>query len=92
MLDIPPHIERMIITRAEEKGITVDELLLQAFAQDDEHAYYDWFYKHHFDIEKLSQAIGEYDENGCAKNTITIPKGLAKNKDAFREWVKANAS
>lgn len=45
-----------------------------------------------FDLERMQQAIGETDENGHAKHTITVPKGLAKDKEAFREWVKANAS
>lgn len=84
MLDIPPHIEQMIITRAEQRGLTVNELLLQTFSNDDEQTYYDWFYQNHFDIDRLDKAINS--------PIVTIPKGLAKNKEAFREWVKANAN
>lgn len=44
-----------------------------------------------FDLERMKQAIGETDENGRAKHTTTIPKGLAKDKEAFRAWIKAHA-
>lgn len=57
-----------------------------------EDAYYEHFYAHHFDVEKLAQAIGETDENGRAKHAITIPKGLSADKEVFRQWLKANAS
>ncbi|WP_066804281.1 hypothetical protein [Moraxella oblonga] len=86
MLDIAPHIEQMIITKANQQGITVNELLLQTFA-DDEEAYYEWFYQHHFDIDKLSQAIGEYDERGCAKNTHTVPHWALTDLSSFDKWL-----
>ncbi|MDO5050618.1 hypothetical protein [Moraxella equi] len=92
ILDLPPTTIELITAKAEQAGMTVDELLLSTFAKDDEDAYYDWFYQHHFDIERLTKAIGETDENGCAKHTVSLPKGLAKDKEAFRAWVKANAS
>lgn len=56
ILDIPPTTAHLVVSVAQKKGITVDELLLQTFA-DDEQAYYDWFYQHHFDIEKLDKSI-----------------------------------
>lgn len=92
LLNLAPTTVELIIAKAQRAGVTVDELLLSAFAKEDEDVYYEWFYQHHFEIERMTKAIGETDENGRAKNTVTIPKGLAKNKEAFREWVKANAS
>lgn len=87
ILDLPPTTVELIISKAEQAGVTVDELLLSTFAKDDEQAYYDWFYKHHFDIEKLSQAIGEYDENGCAKNTVTVPDWAKADLTSFNKWL-----
>lgn len=44
-----------------------------AFSEpDEEQAYYAHFYRHHFDRERLQQAIGETDENGCAKNVREV--------------------
>lgn len=80
MLDIPPHIEQMIITQAEAKGITVDELLLQTFAQDDEQAYYDWFYQHHFDIDRLDKAIN----SGV---TEPVPSHALESVESFETWL-----
>ncbi|WP_066801671.1 hypothetical protein [Moraxella oblonga] len=57
LLDLPPTTVELIISKAEQAGVTVDELLLSTFAKEDEDAYYDWFYQHHFDIEKLDKSI-----------------------------------
>lgn len=54
---------------------------------NDEDAYYEHFHQHHFDIERMKQAIGETDENGCAKHTTAIPKGLASDFEAFNQWM-----
>lgn len=35
MLDIPPHIEQVIIATAQEQGISIGELLAQKFPSDD---------------------------------------------------------
>lgn len=79
MLDIPPHIEQMIITRAEAKGITVDELLLQTFA-DDEGAYYDWFYEHHYDKDKLDKSI----KSGVTK---PVPSYALESVESLEKWL-----
>lgn len=97
ILDLPPQLESTITQIAQAQGISAHEWVLTTLQKsitpdDEERAYYEWFYRHHFDIERLKEAIGETDENGRAKNTITIPKGLAKDPEAFRAWIKANAS
>lgn len=89
ILDLAPTTVELIMNKAKQAGVTADELLVSTFAQDDEDAYYDWFYEHHFDIERLTKAIGETDDNGRAKNTVSVPKGLAKDKEAFRAWTRA---
>ena len=91
ILDLAPATVELIMTKAKQAGVTADELLLSTFAQDDDDAYYEYFYEHHFDIDRLTKAIGETDDNGRAKHTHRVPKGLAKDKEAFRAWVKANA-
>lgn len=87
ILDLPPELETIIIQTAEQQGISAEQVatngLKQLFLPNEEL---------YFDIERMKIAIGETDENGRAKNTVTVPKGLAKNKEAFREWIKANAS
>lgn len=57
LLDLAPTTVELIIAKAQRVGVTVDELLLSTFAKEDEDAYYDWFYQHHFDIEKLDKSI-----------------------------------
>lgn len=91
---LPQIIQEQILTAKADNTLKIvqnGQVIKQYTAQDDEQAYYDWFYEH-FDIERMKEAIGETDENGRAINTVTIPKGLAKDKEAFRQWVKANAS
>lgn len=92
---LPQIIQEQILTAKTDNTLQIvqnGQVIKHYTAQDDdEQAYYDLFYEH-FDIERMKEAIGETDENGRAKNTIAVPKGLAKNKEAFREWVKANAS
>lgn len=56
--------------------------------QDVEIVYYEHFYRHHFDRERLQQAIGETDECGRAKNTLSLPSGL--NKEQLRIWLEEN--
>lgn len=60
--------------------------------QDAERAYYEHFYRHHFDIERMEEVIGETDENGCAKHTRTIPKGLASDFNVFHQWMLEKSS
>lgn len=82
ILDIPPHIEQMIVATAKVQGITAEELALatlQSRFDPDEQAYYDWFYEHHFDIEKLDKAINS--------PKTEIPQGLAKDFNAFHQWM-----
>lgn len=55
---------------------------------NDEQAYYEYFYRHHFDIERLKKAIGETDENGRAKKTIALPQGLTKEQ--LKVWLDEN--
>ncbi|UZA25463.1 hypothetical protein LP117_03090 [Moraxella bovis] len=80
MIDISPHVEQMIITRAEQRGVSVDALLLQTFAQDDEQAYYDWFYEHHYDIDKLDKAIN----SGV---TEPIPPHALESVESLEKWL-----
>lgn len=92
ILDLPPQLEQAIIAQAKAQGISTQELavatLQQQFAPDEEQAYYDWFYRHHFDIERLKEAIGETDENGRPKHTLALPRGL--NKEQLSAWLKEN--
>ena len=91
LLELPPHLETIITQIAEAQGITAQEVaitaLQQRFAPDDEQAYYDWFYEHHFDIERLKKAIGETDENGRAKHTTEVPTWALKDLAAFDQWL-----
>lgn len=88
---LPPIIQQYI----QENGVVELRLVdgeviatpkLNDTTDDD---YNEHFYRH-FDIEYIKQAIGETDEHGRAKHTIRIPEGVAQDKEAFREWVKAN--
>lgn len=55
--------------------------------QDAEMAYYAHFYRHHFDRERLQQAIGETDENGCAKNVREVPQWELADLASFDRWL-----
>lgn len=87
ILDLPPTTIELITAKAEQAGMTVDELLISTFAKDDEDAYYDWFYQHHFDVERLTKAIGETDENGRAKNTHQVPDWALADLESFDKWL-----
>lgn len=91
ILDLPQELEAIISQTAKTQGISAQELALatlqKSFAQDDEQAYYDWFCEH-FDIDRMKEAIGETDENGRAKSTLTLPKGL--NKEQLSAWLSEN--
>lgn len=88
ILDIPPHLETAIIQTAQAQGISATEWALtilqnsiepKAVSSDD--------YYLDFDIDKMAQMIGETDENGRAIHTTEIPKGLAKDFNAFHQWM-----
>ncbi|STZ63830.1 Uncharacterised protein [Moraxella lacunata] len=87
ILDLPLTTIELITAKAEQAGMTVDELLISTFAKDDEDAYYDWFYQHHFDIERLTKAIGETDENGRAKHTQRVPDWALADLASFDKWL-----
>lgn len=55
--------------------------------QDSEIAYYEHFYRHHFDRERLQQAIGETDENGCAKNVREVSQWALADLASFDRWL-----
>lgn len=90
ILDIPPHIEQMIIATAQAQGISATEWALTALQKsiepqtppNDDGYYLD------FDIEQMTQMIGETDENGRAKNTLVLPTGLTKAQ--LRTWLDEN--
>lgn len=81
ILDIPPHIEQMMIATAQAQGMSVQDWALTTLQKGIAHdeAYYDWFYEHHYDIEKLDKAINS--------PKTEIPKGLAKDFNAFHQWM-----
>lgn len=82
ILDIPPHIEQMIVATAKVQGITAEELALatlQSRFDPDEQAYYDWFYKHHYDIEMLDKAINS--------GSTPIPDWATKDLASFDKWL-----
>lgn len=87
---LPPALQAQILT-ADTLQVVRNGQIIKQYTTD-EQAYGNYFYRHHFDRHVLQQAIGETDNNGCAKHTLSLPKGLAKDKAAFRAWVKANAS
>lgn len=89
ILDLPPNIEQLVLEQAKKQGVTAQTWIIQTLKQATNPNYTNGDFD--FDLERMKEAIGETDENGRAKNTIAIPKGLAKDKKAFREWVKANA-
>lgn len=89
ILDLPPNIEQLVLEQAKKQGVTAQTWLIDAIQTKAQPSYANGDFD--FDLERMKEAIGETDENGRAKNTIAIPKGLAKDKKAFREWVKANA-
>lgn len=91
ILDIPPHLETAIIETAQAQGVSVTEWALTALQQSitpktmpSDDYYLD------FDIERMQEAIGEYDENGRAINTLTLPQGLSKAQ--LRTWLDENIS
>lgn len=82
ILDIPPHIEQMMTATAQAQGMSVQDwalTTLQKGIAQDEQAYYDWFYEHHFDKDMLDKAINS--------PKTEIPKGLAKDFNAFHQWM-----
>lgn len=82
ILDIPPHIEKMIIATAQAQGITAEELALatlQSRFDPNEQAYYDWFYEHHFDVEKLDKSI--------KSGSTPIPDWALKDLASFDKWL-----
>lgn len=54
--------------------------VLSTFAQDDERAYYEWFYNHHFDIEQMTKAIGKPMKMGVPKIPLPSPQDWQKTK------------
>lgn len=78
ILDIPPATAQMIVAKAQRHGVTVNELLYD-FACDDEV---------YFDLNRMKHAMkGLETPEDRAKNTTTIPKGLANDFKAFDEWM-----
>lgn len=55
--------------------------------QDVEIVYYEHFYRHHFDRERLQQAIGKTDENGCVKNVREVPQWALADLASFDRWL-----
>ena len=93
ILDLPPQLESTITQIAQAQGISAHEWVLTTLQKsiatdDEERAYYDWFYRHHFDIERMKEAIGKTDENGRPKQTLALPQGL--NKEQLSAWLKEN--
>lgn len=83
ILDIPPHLETAIIQTAQAQGISATEwalMTLQNHATPSDDGI-------EFDMACMARAIGEYDKNGRAINTTEIPKGLAKDFNAFHQWI-----
>lgn len=84
ILDIPPHIEQMMTATATAQGMSLQDWALttlqKGIAQDDEQAYYDWFYEHHYDVEKLDKAI----KSGT---TEPVPPHALESLESFETWL-----
>ncbi len=87
-LEIQEQIQR--IKQGEQIIITDQGKVMTCATVDTQPSYANGDFE--FDLERMKQAIGETDENGRAKHATTIPKGLAKDFDAFHQWMLARSS
>lgn len=86
LASLPQAVQEEILNADSLQIAQNGQVIKQYTAFDDEQAYYDWFYEHHFDVERLAQAIGETDENGCAKG-IEVPKSALTDLASFDKWL-----
>ncbi|WP_019518987.1 hypothetical protein [Faucicola boevrei] len=85
---LPQIIQEQILTAKADNTLQIvqnGQVIKQYTAQDDEQAYYDWFYEH-FDIERMKEAIGETEENGQAKGQ-EVPKWALADLASFDRWL-----
>lgn len=82
MLAIPAKLETVITEHANAQGITPIALLEQIFSPQSQEPDFD------FDLERMENAVAGLDTlENIEKNSIEVPKGLAKDKEAFRAWL-----
>lgn len=80
LLEIPKSLETHIIHQAGEQGIDPSQYALQILVQ--------YATPFDYDLDRMKKAMqGLQTPKDVAKNTTTIPKGLAKDFDAFNQWM-----